>query len=66
MEQENHISPATVRLWESYLPRTSGVISAEDKLRCLMKIAFANLIPPTNIRSLIIKKLRDEKSELSF
>lgn len=65
MKQENLISPAMVRLWESYLPHTSEVISAEEKLRCLMKIAFANLIPPANIRSLLMKKLRDEKSGLS-
>jgi hypothetical protein len=64
MKQENLISPAMVRLWESYLPRDSGVISIDEKLRCLMKIAFANLIPPQNIRRLIIKELQDEKYDL--
>lgn len=64
MNQEIHIRPAMVRLWESYLPRVSGAISVDEKLRCLIKIAFANLVPPPKIRKLIIKQLQDEKREL--
>lgn len=63
MRNEFMIPPAILRVWDSYLPHVAGKISIDEKLRCLVKISFANMIPPSYIKKLIIQDLKSSRCD---